>query len=105
MSFPQKRWRSRLIRVNQGMTTRHLSVFYPDLNNADFNEVLRGLRMAGADVIHTTLAWSQVEREPGKFDFSPYSDIFERLANEGLLFIIAMDFSARIGGVPHWLEK
>ena len=32
------------------MTTRHLSVFYPDLNNADFNEVLRGLRMAGADV-------------------------------------------------------
>src|SRR6202011_5019358 len=78
------------------MTTRHLSVFYPDLNNADFNEVLRGLRMAGADVIHTTIAWSQVEREPGKFDFSPYADIFERLANEGLLFIIAMDSSGRI---------
>jgi hypothetical protein len=67
--------------------------------------VLRGLRMAGADVIHTTLAWSQVEREPGKFDFSPYSDIFERLANEGLLFIIAMDSSGRIGGVPNWLES
>lgn len=75
---------------------RHVSVFYPDLHNIDFAQVWPALRESGATVLHTTLAWSLVEPEPGRFDFSCYETVFREIAQAGLRFIIALDSSGRL---------
>jgi len=74
---------------------REVSVFYPDLNNSNIDEVLAALNDAGATIIHTTLAWSSAEPVAGEFDFSAFRANFERLRQEGFKFIIALDSSGR----------
>src|ERR1700722_15133532 len=74
---------------------RYISIFYPDLHTCDIDAVLRGIQLAGATVIHTTLAWSVSERTPGEFDFSAYARKLEQLAAEGLQFIVTLDSSSR----------
>ena len=74
---------------------REVSVFYPDLNNSDIDEVLAALKDAGATIIHTTLAWSSAEPADGEFDFSAFRANYERLRQEGFKFIIALDSSGR----------
>jgi len=74
---------------------REVSVFYPDLNNSDIDEVLAALKDAGATIIHTTLAWSAAEPANGEFDFSAFRANYERLRSEGFKFIIALDSSGR----------
>ncbi len=75
---------------------RPVSLFYPDLHNADIAAVLRGMRRSGATIIHTTLSWSVVEPQPGSFDFSAYLSAFKPLADEGFRFIVALDSSGRL---------
>jgi beta-galactosidase len=73
-----------------------VSVFYADLNNASVDDVIKSIKAAGADIIHTTLAWSQVEPSPGKWEFGAFQRAFQQLKDEGLRFIIALDSSCRL---------
>jgi hypothetical protein len=67
-------------------------------------EILKKCRECGITSLQSYVAWSEIEKEEGKFDFSAYDELVEKLKGNGLkwvpFLIMGPDYAT-----PEWFHK
>lgn len=72
-----------------------VTVSRPSLQDLD------GIAAAGFRYVRTDLAWSQVEQQPGEYDFAPYDALVDALGRRGLAPILVLAYGNDLyGGGP-----
>ncbi len=70
------------------------------IHASDFNDVAYDrLRQLGASLVRTDLAWSEVEKEQGVYDFSKYDELVSKLNGSGVRILFILDYGNSVYGL------